>query len=47
MELQSKIVSFENNKSFVENFKHQNRVACDNKNEIVVSNFFVELVQRL
>jgi hypothetical protein len=42
-----KIVSFENNKSFAQNFEPQNHVACDKKNEIVASKKFVELVQRL
>jgi hypothetical protein len=40
-------MSFENNKSFVENFKPQNHVACDKKNEIMANKNFVELVLRL
>jgi hypothetical protein len=37
-------MSFENNKSFAENFEPQNHVACDKKNETVASKNFVELV---
>jgi hypothetical protein len=40
-------VSFENNKSFVENFKLQNHVACDKKNETMANKNFVELIKRL
>jgi len=42
-----KIVSSENNKSFGKNFKPQNHVACDKKNETLANKNFVELVQRL
>jgi hypothetical protein len=40
-------VSFENNKSLLENFKPQNRMACDKKDETMVNKNFVELIQRL
>jgi hypothetical protein len=40
-------MSFENNKSLVENFKPKNHMACDKKDETMVNKNFVELIQRL
>jgi hypothetical protein len=40
-------VSIENNKSLVENFKPQNCVACNKKDETMANKNFVKLVQRL